>query len=105
MDDHLVHAIPPNIYRTPSEALETFDNVTKKGNFSAVERVAAKYIGAVGMYMLSKRLKKKYNLDDDVRESMYRYCDTWMKAVGNDRQFMGGTKPNLADLVSRSIII
>lgn len=83
-----------------SESLETFGNVAAKGNFTAVQRVGAKYLGAVGMYFLGKRLKKKYHLDDDVRESMYRYCNTWTQAVGKDRQFMGGAKPNLADLVS-----
>jgi microsomal prostaglandin-E synthase 2 len=65
-----------------------------------LERVAAKYCGAAIMYLLSKQLKKKYNLKDDVRESLYDFCREWVAAIGKDRKFMGGEKPNLADLVS-----
>ena len=42
----------------------------------------------------------RYNLKADVRVSLYDYCNQWVEAIGNDRQFMGGTTPNLADLVS-----
>ena len=101
VDAKLVHAIPPNIYRTPSEALQAFDYISRaSGNFTAVERVAAKYVGAVSMYFLSKSLKKKYHLKPDVRESLYDYCKQWTRAIGKERRFMGGSRPNLADLVS-----
>ena len=64
-----------------------------------LERVAAKYFGAVIMYFISKRLKKRYELKEEVRESLYDFCKEWTDAVGKDRRFMGGEKPNLADLV------
>ena len=99
MDNKLVHVLPPNIYRTPSESLQAFDYISRVGNFNAFERMAAKYIGALGMYFIAKRLKTKYQLDSDVRKSLYRYCNKWCKAIGKDRQFMGGRQPNLADLV------
>ena len=100
VDNKLVHVLPPNIYRTPSESLQAFDYISKVGNFNFFERAAAKYLGAFGMYFVAKLLKKKYQLDSDVRSSLYRYCNKWCKAVGKDRQFMGGNQPNLADLVS-----
>ena len=100
MDDKLVHVLPPNIYRTPSEALQASKYISSVGNFNVFERVAAKYIGAFGMYFIAKMLKKKYRLDDDVRRSLYRYCKQWCAAIGKDREFMGGKQPNLADLVS-----
>lgn len=31
VDNHLVHVLSPNIYRTPSEALESFDYITTHG--------------------------------------------------------------------------
>lgn len=34
VDDHLVHMLSPNIYRTTSEALESFDYIAKHGLFS-----------------------------------------------------------------------
>lgn len=46
----------------------------------------------------------RYNIKNDVREAMYEEAETWMKAVGK-RKFMGGSAPNLADLVSCSICI
>ena len=100
VDDKLVHVLPPNIYRTPSEALQAFDYISKVGNFNAFEKAAAKYVGAFGMYFIAKLLKKKYKLDSDVRKSLYDLCTQWSGAVGKDRKFMGGNEPNLADLVS-----
>lgn len=94
-----MHAIPPNIYRTPREALQAFEYISRVGNFGSVERFAAKYLGALSMYVLSKRLKKKYELKPDVRQSLYDYCNWWIKAIGKSRKFMGGKEPNLADLV------
>lgn len=100
MDEKLVHTLSPNIYRTPSESLQSFQYISSVGNFSTLERVGAKYVGAVSMYLLSKMLKRKYGLKDDVRESLYDCCAEWVQAIGKDRRFIGGSDPNLADLVS-----
>ena len=42
----------------------------------------------------------RYKLKDDVRESLYEDANSWVKAVGKKRKFLGGDAPNLADLVS-----
>ncbi|KAM9083915.1 prostaglandin E synthase 2 isoform 1-T1 [Megaptera novaeangliae] len=99
-DDWLVHLISPNVYRTPTEALASFDYIVKEGNFGTVEGAMAKYMGAAAMYLISKRLKSRHHLQDDVREDLYEAANKWVAAVGKDRPFMGGQKPNLADLVS-----
>ncbi|KAJ4702160.1 prostaglandin E synthase 2-like [Melia azedarach] len=96
VDNHLVHVLSPNIYRTTSEALESFDYITTQGNFSFTERLVAKYAGAAAMYFVSKKLKKKHNITDE-RASLYEAAETWVDAL-NGRQYLGGTKPNLADL-------
>ncbi|KAL5722867.1 prostaglandin-E synthase [Ranunculus cassubicifolius] len=96
VDDHLVHMLSPNIYRNASEALESFDYITSHGNFSFTEKLTAKYAGAVAMYFVSKKLKKRYNITDE-RASLYEAAETWVKAL-NGRDFLGGSKPNLADL-------
>lgn len=59
MDKKLLRCIPPNIYRTFPEALRTFDNITRLGNFGTFQRLVGKYIGAIGMYFMGKSLKKK----------------------------------------------
>ncbi|XP_078448267.1 glutathione S-transferase family protein [Wolffia australiana] len=96
VDDHLVHVLSPNIYRSPSEALESFDYITKAGNFTWLERCSSKYAGAAIMYFVSMKLKKKYNITDE-RGALYEAADTWVNAL-DGREFLGGSKPNLADL-------
>ena len=101
-DTVFVHALSPNIYRTMGEALDSFKNFSVVGdwesNFPAWQRLVAIYMGAPAMYMIGKRLKKRYMLKGDVRESLYDVCRQWMRAIGKNKQFMGGDKPNLADL-------
>lgn len=96
VDSHLVHVLSPNIYRTTSEALESFDYITSNGNFSFTEKITVKYAGAAAMYVVSKKLKKKYNITDE-RAALYEAAETWVDAL-NGREFLGGSKPNLADL-------
>lgn len=96
VDSHLVHVLSPNIYRTAGEALESFDYITTHGNFSFMEKATAKYAGAVAMYFVAKKLKKKYNITDE-RAALYQAAETWVDAL-KGRDFLGGSKPNLADL-------
>ncbi|CAI5479130.1 unnamed protein product [Closterium sp. Yama58-4] len=96
VDGHLVHLLSPNIYRSPSEALEAFDYIATNGNFTAWERMMARYFGAGAMYMIGKKLKKKHGIADE-RTDLYTAADEWVAALG-DRKFLGGETPNLADL-------
>lgn len=102
VDDVLVHMLSPNVYRTPSESLQTFRAFDVVGNwqdsFTTFERYTVIYLGASVMWLIGKRLKKKYELKEDVRESLYEACNEWTKAVGKKRKFMGGDQPNIADL-------
>ena len=63
VDDHLVHMLSPNVYRTPSEALQAFHYFSEVGewekNFSTPERLVVIYAGAAIMYLLGKMLKKR----------------------------------------------
>ncbi|XP_028664421.1 prostaglandin E synthase 2 [Erpetoichthys calabaricus] len=103
-DDWLVHLISPNVYRSPQEALASFDYIVQEGKFGTVEGFCAKYVGAAAMYFISKRLKNKHNLQDDVRQDLYQAVDKWVKAVGKHRPFMGGSQPNLADLAVYGVL-
>lgn len=103
-DDWLVHLISPNVYRTPSEALASFDYIVREGKFGAVEGAMAKYVGAAAMYLISKRLKSRHHLQDDVREDLYAAANKWVAAVGGERPFMGGQRPNLADLAVYGVL-
>lgn len=107
VDDILVHTLSPNIYRTPSEALQAFNYFSQVGewekNFTIFDRLVVIYIGAAAMYFVGKILKKRYNLSDDVRSSLYEACKEWMKAL-ESQPFMGGEKPNLADLSAYGVL-
>ncbi|XP_048369412.1 prostaglandin E synthase 2 [Sphaerodactylus townsendi] len=104
VDDWLVHLISPNVYRTPGEALASFDYIVREGKFGALEGIFAKYLGAVAMFFIGKRLKSRHHLQDDVREDLYKAANDWVKAIGKHRMFMGGTEPNLADLAVYGVL-
>ncbi|KAG8011744.1 Prostaglandin E synthase 2 [Nibea albiflora] len=97
-DDWLVHLISPNVYRTTAEALASFDYIVREGKFGTFEGFFAKYVGATAMFLISKRLKSRHNLQDDVRKDLYEAVNDWVAAIGKKRKFMGGDQPNLADL-------
>jgi len=102
-DDVLVHTLSPNVYRSPSEALAAFQWFDEVGKwpelFQAWERYLVIYFGALVMYVIGGRLKKRHNLKDDVRESLYDECNLWMKTLKKKgTPFLGGNQPNLADL-------
>lgn len=103
VDDVLVHTLSPNVYRSPGESLAAFQWFDKAGNwpqlFQSWERYLVIYFGAFVMFLIAKRLKKRHNLKDDVRQSLYDECNHWMKSIKKKgTPFMGGDKPNLADL-------
>ncbi|TMW61488.1 hypothetical protein Poli38472_012679 [Pythium oligandrum] len=96
VDEKLILMTPPNIYRTVPEALEAFDYCLTEGKFTPWERRLSKYSGAVIMYLIAKRSKKKYGIEDE-RETLYAALNSWVDAVG-DKPFLGGHEPNMADL-------
>ncbi|TRY79215.1 hypothetical protein TCAL_17373 [Tigriopus californicus] len=103
VDDELVHKLSPNVYRTPSEALQAFYWFEEMGDwkehFATWERYLVIYFGALVMWIIGKRLKSRHHLKDDVRTSLYDDCNHWAKQVKKrGGRFMGGDKPNLADL-------
>ena len=98
LDDTFVHKLPVNIYRTPKESLSAFEYIMRVEGFSATQKWLGKYIGAVSMYYVAKRLKKRHNISGDPRESIYKDGRKWMKAIGENRAYLGGSEPNLADV-------
>ena len=52
VDRRFVHVLTPNIYRTVAEALQTFDYITKTGNFGFVDREVARWSGVTIMVRL-----------------------------------------------------
>ena len=63
VDDVLVHVLSPNIYRTPSEALQSFRYFSEIGEWERIfppwERHLVIYVGSAVMFLLGKHLKRK----------------------------------------------
>lgn len=99
LENHLIHLIAPNIYRTPSESLQTFNYIADKSKFSAWERATIRYTGAAAMFMIGKRLKKKYDIKDE-REAISQAVNDWMDAIrnGGGMYLDGRRDPGVADL-------
>ena len=98
VDDTLVHMLSPNVYRSPTEALQAFEWFDKTGNwvehFATWERYLVIYVGAAVMWMIGKNLKKKHQLKNDVRQSLYDEVNFWLKSVkAKKTPFMGGDQP------------
>ncbi|CAF3972137.1 unnamed protein product [Rotaria sp. Silwood2] len=101
VDTKFVHTLSPNIYCTLKQSLNTFLWFSKAGDWEQIfpwyQRWIIVYVGAIVMRVVAERLKKKYNLNNNVRLSLYECANEWVKAVGN-KDFLGGSEPNLADL-------
>jgi microsomal prostaglandin-E synthase 2 len=92
-----------NIYRTPRESFQTFEYITDTGKFNFLEREAVRIVGATTMYAISGKLKKKYKIEGDPRAELYSTAEEWVSGLGG-RPFMGGDKPNLADISAFGVI-
>ncbi len=103
VDQRLVKVITVNIYGTAKEAFQTFDYISATGKFNWFEAESARVAGAVMMWGISNKLKKKYGITGNLREELYLCGDQWVEALG-DRDFLGGNQPNLADLAVFGVV-
>ena len=92
VDEKLIHVISPNIYRSVRESLPTMRWFSQVGDWEEIfpwyQRWVFVYLGAVGMRALGMYLKKKYNLNDDVRQALYECGNEWANAIAN-KDFLG----------------
>ena len=98
VDKWLVHVITINIYRTLGESYQAFEYITKAGNFPFYTREAARHTGALFMYGLTGRIKKRHNIEAEPRAALYACGQEWKGALAG-RAFHGGNAgPDLADV-------
>ncbi|XP_012268505.2 prostaglandin E synthase 2 [Athalia rosae] len=108
-DDVLVHVLSPNVYRTASEAHQAFSWFSEVGRweeyFPTWERLLMVNVGAYAMWLISKRLKKRHHLKEDVRQSLYDEVNYWLEGIRvRGGEFMGGTDPDFSDLAVYGIL-
>lgn len=98
LEDYFIHLIAPNIYRTPSESLQTFEYIADNSKFSTWERSTIRYTGAAAMYFVGRKIKKKYNIEDE-REAIHNALRDWTDAIEQaGTPFLAGSEPGVADL-------
>lgn len=99
LDDTFIHLVAPNIYRSPAESLQTFEYIADNAKFSAWQRGTIRYMGATAMYFVGRRLKKKYEIEDE-RKAMHDALKEWTDAIREGGgKFLGGRdSPGVADL-------
>lgn len=99
VDNYFIHLISPNIYRTVGESLQTFEYIADNAKFSTWQRATIRYSGAAVMYMVGKKLKKKYEIGDE-RTAMNDAVKDWIDAVEEKGgKFLSGNDgPGIADL-------
>ena len=59
MDDELVHTLPPNIYRTLSEARQTLAFIAERSSMTTFQRLLARNVAPIALYYIGKRNIKK----------------------------------------------
>ncbi|XRB10702.1 prostaglandin-E synthase 2 [Pseudoscourfieldia marina] len=97
VDKWLVHVITINIYRTLGESYQAFEYITTSGNFPFHTREIARHTGAIFMYGLSGRIKKKHSIDAEPREALYACGKEWKDALDGQAFHGGDAGPDLAD--------
>ncbi|KYN17502.1 PREDICTED: prostaglandin E synthase 2 [Trachymyrmex cornetzi] len=108
-DDVFVHTLSPNVYRTLDESYKTFNWFSEVGKweeyFPTWERLLIVNVGAMAMWLIGKRLKKRHRLKNDVRQSLYDEANYWLRGIkARGTTFMGGNKPDLSDLAIYGIL-
>lgn len=101
-DEELVIMLPPNIYRTMSEAFKSFDYISEKGNFSYLQKKAIKYAGGAIMNLVAKKKIKEYNITDP-RKSLKKVLQKIEQGLGSS-SFLGGDQPDISDLACAGVL-
>jgi microsomal prostaglandin-E synthase 2 len=98
-DATLVKHLTVNIYRSPSEALQTFDYLTQR-NFPWWSALGAKYVGAAAMLMVAGKRRKELGVGEEVgkeREALSGVLDELVRGC-KGQPYLGGQLPGLGDV-------
>ena len=104
VDNVLVKLLTVNIYRTPTEALGTFDYLTQR-NFPAWSAAAAKYVGAAAMYGVARSRLKALALPPgvDERRALANALTGFVSDMG-ENPFAGGRTPDVSDVSAFGVL-
>jgi microsomal prostaglandin-E synthase 2 len=104
-DNTLAVRIYPAITESFGASLNTFSYIDDVESFSAVDKLTAKYVGALAMVMAGGSIKKKYGITDvdaSLREAVVEWVGEALS--GGVKQFEGGSVPSIADVCVYGVI-
>jgi microsomal prostaglandin-E synthase 2 len=85
------------------ESWGTFSYMTQQSHWGWATQQSVRFAGALMMWQIGKRMPKKYDIHGDLRQALYGDINEFLTAIGS-RDFMGGSKPNLADLAVYGVL-
>ena len=97
-NDVFVKALVPLVYQSIGDSIRAFDYITKSSVFTPFQRLYIKYSGAFVMWMVAKKRKV-----ENPEEYFQKCLQEWVSAIG-DNAYLGGEKPNGADLAVWGIL-
>lgn len=101
-DATLVRSLPPLIYRNLGDSLKAFDYITQQEKFNWLQQRTIKYSGAMVMTLVAKKSAKEQGIVDP--EAHLKKClKDWAGALASG-DYLGGSKPNAADLAAFGIL-
>ncbi len=103
--EQYVQGLPTIIYDRFSNSLKGFEYFTKVGKFGWFESRMVQFSGAFVMTLVAKKIAKRLSITNP-QAFLRKMIHDWVEGLAGEN-YMGGTKPNAADLavfgVSRSI--
>jgi microsomal prostaglandin-E synthase 2 len=94
--EEYVQGMPTVVYKDLPSSLKSFSYITKVGKFGWLDRRIVQFSGALIMTLVAKKIRKRQNITDPKAFLRKRVAD-WANGL-NGASYMGGGRPNAADL-------
>jgi microsomal prostaglandin-E synthase 2 len=105
VESYLLQLVVVNIYGTLDESRETFDYLLTHRDFGWFMRSASYWLGSIVMHQVARsRLKKFTDIQGKHKQVFFDACADLGRKAGTAGGFIGGTKPNAADLNAYGVI-
>ena len=105
VESYLLQLVVVNIYGTLDESRETFDYLLTHKDFGWVARSASYWLGSIVMHQVARsRLKKFTDIQGKHKQVFFDACADLGTKAGTVGGFLGGKRPNAADLNAYGVI-
>ncbi len=96
VDNKLVHYLPPLIHPDFKTSLKNFKKIILPGQFGWFKEKLVRFVGALAMPKVSRKMKLKHNIVD-VESEFLDAIDHWVTDGLKGQSFYAGDKPGFVD--------